>query len=107
MPEQAVQSHDALAPDVAREKHSDLAGGAAPAAAAGIHALVQPGLSAAGGRVPPAAVVSLQRRAGNRAVTSAVQGVTVQRDGGYRPPPLPDKELIRQGVDDQDIGKIK
>src|SRR4051794_15307437 len=99
MPEQAAQHKDALAPDDARHRHGDSAeGGDSPAAAAAIPALIRPGQSAAaaGGRVPPATVNSLQRRAGNGATTSAVQRVSVQRDGGYRPPKPPDEQLIKE-----------
>src|SRR6478672_8202652 len=102
MPEQAAQKRD-VAPDTARDKTAaPAAGGDGALATAAIPAMVRPGLGFGGGRIPPPTLIALQRRAGNRAVSSLIaQRVAV---------PMirrPDEELIAEAIKDRDVAKIK
>ncbi len=103
MPEQAAEKK-AAAPEPKLEKtDSGIAATDGATALAAMPALMRPGLGFGGGRIPPASVVALQRRAGNRAVSRTM----LQRDSGYRPPPPTNEQLIADAIKDSDVGKIK
>src|SRR6476619_5546012 len=103
MPEQAAKKAE-VAPepkDAVRAPGRSDSGGGQMAGAMALPGLVRPTPGVAG-RLPPSTIVALQRRAGNRAVTSLV----VQRNGGQMPLP-PDEELIKDGIENRSAARIK
>src|SRR5690349_21497536 len=107
MPEQAAVKKAEAAPDVAKDK----AGGVVAAAESGsgissaLPAMLRSGIgvAAGGGRIAPSAFLSLQRRAGNAALSSLL----VQRVAVPQQPRRPDEELIKEGIDNQSASTIK